>query len=128
MTDATKTATRRIYKYPLKVEPWQQVEMPAGSKILFVGDQRGTPTLWADVDTANDTSATRCFAIIGTGHSVPDKAEYIGTANCGEFVWHVYEIANALDGDEHGGYPDMDASSADERDELLQRELREAGR
>lgn len=36
--------------------------------------------------------------------------------------------ANALDGDEHGGYPDMDATSADERTELLHRELREAGR
>ena len=35
---------------------------------------------------------------------------------------------DALDGDEHGGYPDMDAASADERTELLHRELREAGR
>ena len=34
----------------------------------------------------------------------------------------------ALDGDEHGGYPDMDATSADERTELLHRELRDAGR
>ena len=77
-----------IYKYPLDLGEWR---MPshADFKPVFVHEQNGVPTLWAEVDPSTEDREYLLF-VIGTGHPVPLCCEYVGSAMCGVFVWHVY--------------------------------------
>lgn len=86
--------TGEIRKYPLMMVDSQEVEMPAGSEILHVGVQKGTPTVWAIVDPEETTFAEkRIIEIYGTGHRIEDTEHsvYLGTVMDGPFVWHVFE-------------------------------------
>lgn len=78
-----------IYKYPLSLDE-TLVEMPVGAKLLDVQTQRDVVYLWALVDPTKETEE-RTFHIYGTGHGVGDGGDYIGTAQDGPFVWHVFE-------------------------------------
>ena len=85
-----------IYKYPLG-EPRDiiQFEMPANAEILCIQTQRGTPCIWAKVETNNQLE-NRIFQTIGTGHPIDDDAprEHIGTYQLsgGALVFHVFEL------------------------------------
>lgn len=84
----------QIFKYELPVTDVVTVSMPKGAKILTVQPQRGAVTLWAEVDpTARRVD--RRFQIVGTGNNFdPNGARYLGSAQTGIFVWHVYEMPN----------------------------------
>ena len=41
---------KAVYKYPLKIDDYQQVILPMGAKILCIKVQNGTPCLWALID------------------------------------------------------------------------------
>ncbi len=90
---------KTIYKYPLKVEGYQEVEMPVGAQILCVQTQNETPCLWAKVNTEIGNRAKR-IVTIGTGHPITDNPlydlEYIGTYQklAGVLVFHVYEAVD----------------------------------
>jgi hypothetical protein len=47
--------------------------------------------MWAEVDLSQ-VYVERKFRVIGTGHAVPDRARYLGTAHVDAFVWHRYEV------------------------------------
>jgi hypothetical protein len=87
-----------IWKFPLEFTVHEQlIAMPQGATILTVQMQRGTPCLWATVDS-NAPQTSRRIAIVGTGleikeHSAPIY-KYIGTFQMadGAFVWHVFEL------------------------------------
>lgn len=72
--------------------------MPESSKILHFALQRGTPTLWAEVDTEKDM-IDRDFAYFATGQSQDEHREYdtelryIGSVLMSEdwYVFHLYE-------------------------------------
>lgn len=98
---------KTIYKYELALRDVQRVKMPAGAVLLHVGTQRiatlevvsgysataDVLTLWAYVDTAAPM-VDRLIGVIGTGNTAPDDldgATYVGTAQCGAFVWHVFD-------------------------------------
>ena len=78
------------------------VEMPKDARILHVGAQDGNVCLWAFVDT-DRLNELRHFRVYETGYSLSGDfieadlrretfdASYIGTAQVGEFVWHVFE-------------------------------------
>ncbi len=94
-----------IYKYVVPLDGGT-VEMPRGARIKHVGAQGGDICLWAIVDP-ECLAELRHFCVYGTGHEIllaqddesfeGRKAEdklsgrYLGTAVCGEFVWHVFE-------------------------------------
>jgi len=84
---------RKIYKYPLKVEDVQMVEMPAGAVVLTVQAQGETPCLWAEVDP-KAALVCRSFVTYGTGHPMDDGPvrHYVGTYQLrgGALVFHVY--------------------------------------
>jgi len=90
----------RIFKYPIKVIGYQNIEMPLGASILTVDVQTmppldiSTPCLWANVEPGNNLESREIF-IYGTGHDISDnkKLSYIGTfqLNGGQFVGHVFE-------------------------------------
>ncbi len=48
-------------------------------------------TIWAQVDDARPLRR-RTFAVVGTGHEVPQPARFISTVQDGPFVWHVFDL------------------------------------
>lgn len=84
-----------IHKFPLPVEGEFSIEMPKFAHILCVQTQRGTPCIWATVDTSQPME-TRIFRIFGTGHPLDENhnsSHYIGTFQLAEryFVGHLFE-------------------------------------
>jgi len=84
--------SRAIWKYEFEITAIVQAyDVPKGSMPVHVEMQGRHLCMWMDVNTAADKDE-RSFVIIGTGHPVPDDAAYIGTAQQGEFVWHLFEV------------------------------------
>jgi hypothetical protein len=79
---------RRVYKWPL-IEPTTKVPWSPDDRVLLVADQRGTLTLWAEQEDERE-APVRGFTVVGTGHKAPAGLDHVGSAVCGEFVWHVY--------------------------------------
>lgn len=84
---------KKIFKYSLKVDEVQMVEMPKGAAVLCVQEQSGIPCLWAEVDPDAER-VCRSFVTYGTGHSMDDgpSKHYVGTYQLrgGSLVFHVY--------------------------------------
>lgn len=84
----------QIWKFPIKTTDEQTVEMPKNAKILTVQVQKGTPCIWAEVDT-EASKVERKFLVYGTGHTMrnPAQEQYIGTYQQldGNLIWHLYE-------------------------------------
>ena len=87
--------TMQIWKFPLRLEQSQTIEMPGGAEVLGVADQKGVICIWAMV-IVEATKSPRTFEIHGTGHPIDEDVEYgrrfVGTVFQGNFVWHVFEI------------------------------------
>jgi hypothetical protein len=83
----------RIWKYPLEVTDYQDIEMPQDAEILTVQVQRGTPCLWALVNPDKPREARRIFTV-GTGHDARHIVgwHYVGTyqLHMGRLVFHVF--------------------------------------
>ena len=82
-----------IGKFPLSMEDVQQIEMPEGAEILTVQLQRGTPCIWALIDTDKPKQLVE-IEMFGTGHPMDDKLrKYIGSFQMKEeqFIFHVFE-------------------------------------
>lgn len=83
-----------IWKFPLEVADTQYIEVPRGARFLSVNTQRGTPCIWAQVDTDKPQDSV-LVVIHGTGHNVkkPDM-KFVGTfmLHDGAFVGHVFVI------------------------------------
>lgn len=78
---------RRIYKWELGPDltlPWSPAD-----RVLMVANQRGTVTLWAEQEDEHPAPRRR-FTVVGTGFEAPAGFEHVGSAVCGEFVWHAY--------------------------------------
>lgn len=80
-----------IWKYELAIIDEQTIEMPAGAVILTVQVQDGKLCLWAKVNTVHLVKTKRKIAVVGTGNSFDGIGAYIGTAQLGPGVWHVFE-------------------------------------
>ena len=82
----------QIFKYALRVADGPQaIEMPGGARILCVQNQHGNLALWALVDDSLKPDR-RKFFVVGTGQDFDENmTQYIGTAQIGAFVWHVFE-------------------------------------
>lgn len=86
-----------IFKYPVPIENHFTLGLPKNAKILTVQTQKGTPKLWAMVDSETKEE-TRHFRLAGTGHSLGEDYlrinNYIGTFQMGNgaLVFHLFEI------------------------------------
>lgn len=81
-----------IWKYPLKIEPEQIIELPWEAELLTVQFQTGVLTLWAKLDERRN-KRLMIIRIFRTGHPInSNRLNYIGTAqdpySC--LVWHVF--------------------------------------
>lgn len=91
-----------IHKYPIPVEDYFDIDMPAHATILTVQTQRigqgglarEVPCIWAKVDPANPPHP-RKFRLAGTGHPIEESVgHYVGTFQLsgGELVFHLFEV------------------------------------
>lgn len=84
---------RSIWKWEITIGMPVTFYVPRGAVFLSFQLQRGIPCAWAEVDPDAPTEQ-RAFVIRGTGHPyhpcVGDK--YIGTAQDGPYVWHLFEL------------------------------------
>lgn len=83
-----------VWKFPLAKTVYNEIQMPVGAKVLHVGMQRSTITLWAAVDTDAQV-CTREFMTQGTGQEKNPRihdAIHLGTVFDGGYVWHVFEV------------------------------------
>lgn len=86
-----------IYKYPIPIEDYFTLELPKDAKILTIQTQRGTPQLWAMIDSEVEKE-TRYFRLSGTGHPMGEDylriINYVGTFQIenGALVFHLFEI------------------------------------
>lgn len=103
VVQGTPVSDKIILKFPLADRDIQQIVMPKGVQILAVQNQSGVMCIWGAAElTLVDqmilgTSVAyeaRTFMIVGTGRPMTDyeKLTYIGTAQNGQFVWHIFEL------------------------------------
>lgn len=86
----------KVYKYPVPMGDYFEVELPRGAQVLKVEDQDGHPRLWALVDpTAPHT--IRRFRFAGTGHPISDPSSNLRFINtfqiaAGALIFHIFEV------------------------------------
>lgn len=76
--------------YKEKVQDNTVVSVTKDTKFLSAQMQDGDLTIWFMLDL-NEPRQHVWIRVYGTGHSIPDNpGEYIGSAQAGRFVWHVF--------------------------------------
>lgn len=82
---------KTVWKYILK--PAISIEMLIASQLLSVNEQDGKICLWVLVDPEDMRMEVRHFRVFGTGHNIPDKQLFVGSAllEGGSLVFHVFE-------------------------------------
>lgn len=89
-----EASLRTIWKFTLReTTDVQELHMSVGAEILTAQAQAEAICLWAIVAPESTTEA-RVFAIVGTGHRMPDRGRYISTVQLagGALVLHVFEL------------------------------------
>ena len=83
---------KKVYKYSIPNRSSDfTVDLPIDAVAVHVAVQDFEPQMWAIVDTASEI-VTRTFTVVGTGHTIPAGAVYIGSWQSSIFVWHLFEI------------------------------------
>ena len=86
--------SRQVWKIPLSFDSATRVALSTCAVVRHVAVQDRRICLWIEVDAReNIAKCERVFTIFGTGHELPEGAEYCGTVMLEPFVWHVYELA-----------------------------------
>lgn len=81
----------KIYKYPLKFDPIQELNLPLNAKILSVQMQGKIPTLWAMVDETQNLEV-RKIRMLHTGTTCIGCNKYLATLQLREdWIAHVFE-------------------------------------
>ena len=84
---------RKVFKYQLKIQAVQEIELPSHSRVLSVKNQRNSIVLYAEVrEDIKETKKIKVF-LVCTGGKVPSDATlFLDTVllNNGIYVLHVY--------------------------------------
>ena len=80
---------RTIWKFKLQFEERFTLPLPDDYKVLKVSDGY----MWIEGTHGGPIKelTKRMFTIVGTGTSVPDGFQHVGTYFEGAYVWHVYK-------------------------------------
>lgn len=89
--------SKQVWKYLVTIsDNNQQLTIPSGAKLVYVGPQGKRIGLWFEVNTNETRREPRIFRVFGTGHPINGGdhtvSSHIGTVIMVPFVWHVYEI------------------------------------
>ena len=88
---------RKVFKYPVDINDVVRIQMPKGSEILSVGNQRDTLCIWALCDEKCSLEE-RTFRIAGTGHPINYDMgidyKFLGTVHLfgSSLIFHVFEV------------------------------------
>lgn len=87
---------KTIWKFPIRIDDEQVIEMPEDAIILDIQMQGDTPCLWALVEPGNPVKE-RKILVAGTGHEREDLAGpaiHIGSFQMlgGRLVFHAFEL------------------------------------
>ena len=88
-----KDKVRTIWKFELRVDDLQTVNMPPDSKVLTAQVQREKVCIWALVDPNDAQRIDYPVWVCGTGHPVTDAAQgrYVASVQlAGGLVFHVF--------------------------------------
>lgn len=87
----------RIFKYALKIQDEQTLELPVGSQILSVAEQRGKMVVYALVAVTDENMSKMKVKILikGTGHVISENIsefKFLGTVKLmgGDLMFHVF--------------------------------------
>lgn len=84
-----------VWKFILRLTPFQKIEMPEGTEILSFQAQNEQLCLWARLDPEAE-KVERAFQIVGTGHEAlrASNLKFIGSVQVdgGLFVFHLFEL------------------------------------
>ena len=82
----------RIFKYEAD-ENGTYLVPDAAARVVLVAQQGASvfPFIWCKV-TVSATLGSSRYQCIGTGHHVERDSVIVGSAVCGEYVWHVVRI------------------------------------
>jgi hypothetical protein len=91
---------KRVLKYTIPVDDYGHAVTGRFTHPLapfaHVACQDGPDSVqvWAETVTDDVAETTRALQVYGTGHPVPDKAWFVGTAVAagGRLVWHLYDV------------------------------------
>lgn len=86
---------KTIYRYAVRPDRGlQTVAVHVGSRPIHIGPSREGLSIWVEQGTSKDLDFDMPFMVVGTGWSIPDGWEYVGT-DCGAtgWVWHLYRRA-----------------------------------
>lgn len=85
----------RIFKYPLRVEQREMIQMHEGSTILSLGVENEAPVIYALVPNEKKPLEPRFIRVVTTGDEFnPAGVSFIGSVKLGGkpwFVAHVFE-------------------------------------
>lgn len=97
---------KTVHRYEVQIDDrWHEFTLTG--RIVHVacrGESLYAPVqFWALVEDLSPYTAS--FRVFGTGHEVPERAQYVGTAFSpprtamfalppGKFVWHLFELEN----------------------------------
>ncbi len=87
---------RFIWKYQLQ-PGINVIPVTPGARIVLVAPWQpdsDAPGVWIEHQLRTATMKMRLQAV-GTGEDIPPDGAHIGSAWCGPYMWHVYELAHA---------------------------------
>jgi hypothetical protein len=85
---------RKVFKYPIVLNDYIEVELPKDSQMLHIGFQRGGLQLWALVDS-NAEHCIKKIRCAGTGHLiVEENLRFIETVHMMDdnLIFHFFEV------------------------------------
>ncbi len=81
---------KTIWKFQLKLDGYQEVEMPADAEIIAIQIQDNAICVWAIVNPSAPVKVFK-FEIFGTGRAMADlPRKYVGTVYPDGYVFHVF--------------------------------------
>lgn len=90
---------RRVLKYVLSYAPEMDIELPLHLRPIDLELQNGQPTLWAIVDSEDETMYRRVFAVF-TGMELPEMrfGQILGTIQAPNGLVYHYFIGDIING------------------------------
>jgi hypothetical protein len=88
---------KTVWKFPLKVSDFLEVEMPSGAEVVHLGTARARPCVWALVDDQNP-KVLRRFRLTATGEPMADfhpDWRFVGTLQLGANDCHLWDLGES---------------------------------
>lgn len=87
---------RAVFRYIVRVDDEWHVHTLTSEPLHVAARTPGMVEFWAESDPDDEPRDYR-FIVVGTGHLIPEGAEYVGTA-VAEYglVWHLYRKRGAV--------------------------------